>query len=158
MANHIRTQIRSYVAATTFGITVPNVLGRIYVNKTDPLDPSIDVPGLMVMSGDDIVGTRSGERYTLHRVEGHTYILRIIAKVKNTDDAGIDNLLDTICMDVKKRMCADRTLGGICVDVRHVNDGEPQFDSTGDQTIGTVEMQYEIDYWCNETTPDVKFL
>lgn len=158
MADHLRTQIRHYVAATTLGITVPNILSRVYVNKTDPFDPAVDVPGLLLMGGDDRVMSRSEGSLAanVHRQEMHTTVLRIIAKAKNTAASGVDDLLDTICKDVKKRMCADRFLGGLSDDVRHLSDGEPQFDSTGDQTIGTVEMQYEIDYWCNEITPDVK--
>lgn len=155
MANHLRTQQRAYIAATTL-LALPNVGANIYTNKTDPLDGSVEIPALLVMQGDDRVISRSegSAVANVHRQELHTSALMLVAKVKNAGD--VNDLLDTLCMDVKKRLCADRFLGGLSDDVRHIADGQPQFDSSGDQTVGMVEMHYEIDYWCNEITPDVK--
>lgn len=149
--SHLRKQIRDAVVVKITGLTTTGA--NVFQTSVFPINDS-ELPALLVQTDGDTVNTRSEGSWAgrVPRNLDRTIHLTIKAIVRG---AVIDDALDEICLEVEKALGADRFLGGLSTDVA-LQDTRFEFTGDGEKPGGIATMNWQIEYWVLDTTPDVK--
>jgi hypothetical protein len=154
VSNHVRQQIREYVAGTVLaGLTTTG--SNVFQSRPDsqPL-PSASLPALLVYTeGEDDTAETIGFPPRMTR----DMRLRIAAVVEQNAD--FDDKIDTIIKEVETAINANRTAftannlarGGIFLDA--IDD--PEFTGAGRTTVGVVAMRWIARYMTTSDAPTV---
>lgn len=149
MPQHVRTQIRLAVATLLTGL--PAVANRVYVSRVYPLERA-SLPGLIIITETDAIESSMGAVKA-----GNLTLwsrLQLIVKAYAKGTASVDAALDQIENEVRKALTANRTLGGLTIDINWQST-TIQLDGSGEQPVGIAEMLFFIDYRVAQTAPDV---
>lgn len=146
MANHVRQQLREAIAALVTGLTTTG--GRVFQSRVYSLQES-ELPALMIATEDEQI-----EYLTVHnpRIQAKTVTVSIRAVAKAT--ANLDDTLDAICKEVEVALATNQGVSGLAKALR-MSGTTITLDGAGEQPVGVASMTYEIEVYCNETTPDV---
>ena len=146
MANHLRRQIRERIAAdvTSLVTTGSNVFqARVY-----PLEDAA-LPCLLVYS-------TSEESEILNqgtpRLLSRTLNITIQGVAAETSD--VDDKLDLIAKEIETALSADRDINSLAQD-SFLTSTEIEINADGAKTVGTLRLNYQIDYRVYDNAPDV---
>ena len=151
MANHVRQQIREAAAALLTGLvtTGPRVFqSRIYVMG------DADLPGLNIMTNDELVNASSiGSPVLLDRQIN--MVIQAVAKQTNN----LDDVLDTMCKEVEAALNVNvsaNTFGGIA---KHsvLSSIEIAMNGDGDMPVGIANMNFTVTYKTRADQPDIAY-
>ena len=134
--SHVRQQIREAVATIVTGLTTTgtNVFqSRVYNVQVTEL------PCLLVYTKDEIVGPEQGTMIAMQR----TLTLTIEGKAKAIAD--LDDTLDDIAKEVEIAVSADITIGALAHSI-FLDSTSIELSGDGDQPIGSVSLNYIVDY------------
>lgn len=152
MAGHLRKQIRDKLKTVLSGLstTTTNVFG----NRKEIMSET-ELPAVIIFNDIDQVAARTiGSQVAPHtRMEQRTISYKIQALAKQ--NAGLDDQLDQICLEVEKAISADIFLGGLTSDARLISTSH-QFEESSDRPEGIAEMVWEFDTWVPNTAPDTQ--
>ena len=142
MADHVRKQIRDYIAALLEDLTTTET--RVFTNRVRAMKKK-DLPGLIIytVEEDSDPGAVGGH---LNR----TLDLAVEAYVKTSET--IDDDLDTIAAEVETAIASDPTLGGLAQDVLYAS-SELFLDGEGDKKTGVIRMIFQVGYRTAKTDP-----
>jgi hypothetical protein len=147
MANHIRQQIRTALAARLAGLSTTGA--NVFMSRNYAFDET-ELPGLSIKNGSE-----ESQVITLsHPAEqSRDYLVIVEARAKN--NSNLDDVLDQICKEVEVAIAADDTLSGL------VSGGvgllSTNFETTGDfeKPQGVATMIFKAAYFCFENSPDI---
>lgn len=148
MANHVRQQIREAMAAELTGLATTG--SRVFQSRVYPLSDN-ELPCLLISNGNN-----GGVEYAsvgYPRLVKRTTVVEVKAVAKLT--VNLDDLLDTMCNEVEKAVFANLTLGGLAKDIRLSAEPTTEMVGDGEKPVGVCTIQIEVDYYVNETAPDV---
>jgi len=139
---HGRQQIRDRVTQMLFGMTP--VGDNVYVNRAYPI---ATLPAITV--------TTPAER-TIESVMGGkiTRELSIVIDIRAQLVDGVDDLLDTIAIDIESILCADTSLGIGVSDIELANTTADIY-AEGDQPIGVLRLTFTVIYRTATTVPNL---
>ena len=144
-AEHVRTQIRKAITAALTGLTTAG--DRVFESYPHPLQDK-DLPGLKV----DTVDPGEVESDDLHDLLRRRLPVRITACVKQ--NAGYQDVVDQMFLEVEKALAADQTLGGLIHSLRPVS--EPGYETeAGERTVQRAGQIFEVEYFTAFSAPDV---
>jgi hypothetical protein len=141
---HLRTQIRTALAARLTGLTT--TAARVYTTQLYPLAQSA-LPGLLIVAdGEEVEAMSIGAPPLLAR-QLNVRVVALVAAV-----SGHEATLDQIASEVEVALAADRTLGGLTKGAQ-LRGLRPSFDIEADLPVGRMEMYYLFDYRAFEGAP-----
>ena len=146
MANHLRRQIRERIAAdvTSLVTTGSNVFqARVY-----PLEDAA-LPCLLVYStSEESEILNQGTPRLLSRT------LNITIQGVAAESSDIDDKLDLIAKEIETALSADRDINSLAQD-SFLTSTEIEINADGAKTVGTLRLNYQIDYRVYDNAPDV---
>ncbi len=133
---HKRTLIRTAIVTAVTGLATTG--SHVFVDPVTQIEAS-NLPCLVVQTGGEEV---AGETSPFNRL----YQRRMDVQIDGIARAagGVDAVLDQIALEVEAAINADVTLGGVCLDTRLT--GVQIHREHGDQTIGRLSLDYQINY------------
>ena len=150
---HVRAQIRQAITALVTGL--PTTGTRVIVGRVDP-DQLPDMPSLSVMWESD---NHRAEESTMGgggaQLEVQDLILAIEARAVAVGTAGeLDDLLDTIAVEVQTAIAADPYLGGLTQWIA-LAESEIERSAEVEQPTGMLTLRYMITYRVDAQNPEV---
>ena len=146
MANHLRRQIRERIAADVTSLTTTG--SNVFQARVYPLEDSA-LPCLLVY-------TTSEESEILNqgtpRLLSRTLNITIQGVAAETSD--VDDKLDLIAKEVESALSADRDINSLAQD-SFLTSTEIEINADGAKTVGTLRLNYQIDYRVYDNAPDV---
>lgn len=142
--SHVRTQIRSAVQTTLHGSTLADT--RVYAARRTPL-PEDDYPAILIYTPRELADAEMGE--------DREYVRRLTINIDVLSEAldDLDDKVDAVAVQVETLLAANRTLGGVCMDLwlTETEIGEPR---EGENHHGIARLTYVADYTVAETDPE----
>lgn len=150
MAAHVRTQIRNAIASAVGGLTTTGA--RVFTSRVYPLERT-DLPGLLVRIA--AVAPEQVQRDTVHApaLLTRTLPVEVVGVARAVDD--LDDTLDQIALEVEVALAEPvAALDGIA---KYIVLQSVQVDMVdgGEKPTGTITMQYEVEYFTLDNSPDV---
>jgi hypothetical protein len=146
MANHLRRQIRERIAADVTGLVTTG--SNVFQARVYPLEDSA-LPCLLVYS-------TSEESEILNqgtpRLLSRTLNITIQGVAAETSD--VDDKLDLIAKEIETALSADRDINSLAQD-SFLTSTEIEINADGAKTVGTLRLNYQIDYRVYDNAPDV---
>jgi hypothetical protein len=146
MANHLRRQIRERIAADVTGLVTTG--SNVFQARVYPLEDAA-LPCLLVYS-------TSEESEILNqgtpRLLSRTLNITIQGVAAETSD--VDDKLDLIAKEVESALSADRDINSLAQD-SFLTSTEIEINADGAKTVGTLRLNYQIDYRVYDNAPDV---
>ena len=146
MANHLRRQIRERIAADVTGLVTTG--SNVFQARVYPLEDA-SLPCLLVYS-------TSEESEILNqgtpRLLSRTLNITIQGVAAETSD--VDDKLDLIAKEVESALSADRDINSLAQD-SFLTSTEIEINADGAKTVGTLRLNYQIDYRVYDNAPDV---
>lgn len=146
MANHLRRQIRERIAADVTGLVTTG--SNVFQSRIYPLEDAA-LPCLLVYS-------TSEESEILNqgtpRLLSRTLNITIQGVAAETSD--VDDKLDLIAKEVESALSADRDINSLAQD-SFLTSTEIEINADGAKTVGTLRLNYQIDYRVYDNAPDV---
>ena len=147
---HVRKQLRDAVALAVTGLTSTG--SRVYESRSLPLSAAAtELPALCVYARQDVpdyADAAMGARGTVLRV----LELHVQGYYKAADGPGVEEGLDAIAEQVETAVFVDPTFGGKCIWTR-LGPQVLDVDAEGDQTLGVIDMVFELLYRTAEGAP-----
>lgn len=146
MADHVRKQIRDYVASALTGL--PTTGSNVYSGRVYRLADE-NLPALLVFTNreqsqpDTMAADGDIERVMDLEIEGY-------AKV----GADLDDVLDQIAAEVEAVMGADRNLGSLAED-SFLDRSDITLQGDGDNSAGVLQLTYRVAYRTGIADPTV---
>ena len=146
MANHLRRQIRERIAADVTGLVTTG--SNVFQSRIYPLEDAA-LPCLLVYS-------TSEESEILNqgtpRLQARTLNITIQGVAAESSD--IDDKLDLIAKEIETALSADRDINSLAQD-SFLTSTEIEINADGAKTVGTLRLNYQIDYRVYDNAPDV---
>jgi hypothetical protein len=146
MANHLRRQIRERIAADVTGLVTTG--SNVFQARVYPLEDAA-LPCLLVYS-------TSEESEILNqgtpRLQARTLNITIQGVAAESSD--IDDKLDLIAKEIETALSADRDINSLAQD-SFLTSTEIEINADGAKTVGTLRLNYQIDYRVYDNAPDV---
>ena len=146
MANHLRRQIRERIAADVTGLVTTG--SNVFQSRVYPLEDAA-LPCLLVYS-------TSEESEILNqgtpRLQARTLNITIQGVAAESSD--IDDKLDLIAKEIETALSADRDINSLAQD-SFLTSTEIEINADGAKTVGTLRLNYQIDYRVYDNAPDV---
>ena len=146
MANHLRRQIRERIAADVTGLVTTG--SNVFQSRVYPLEDA-SLPCLLVYS-------TSEESEILNqgtpRLQARTLNITIQGVAAESSD--IDDKLDLIAKEIETALSADRDINSLAQD-SFLTSTEIEINADGAKTVGTLRLNYQIDYRVYDNAPDV---
>ena len=146
MANHLRRQIRERIAADVTGLVTTG--SNVFQARVYPLEDAA-LPCLLVYS-------TSEESEILNqgtpRLLSRTLNITIQGVAAETSD--VDDKLDLIAKEIETALSADRDINSLAQD-SFLTSTEIEINADGAKTVGTLRLNYQIDYRVYDNAPDV---
>ena len=140
---HARTTIRkTIVSLLKNNSTLRRVVGdRVYESKIYPI---VNTPSIVVYTPNEQIVDHT---ITFPRIQTRqlTLIIEIFAK----ENTSIDQISDSLCLEVEDILASDLTLGGMIKDLA-LNSSETIYSSEGDKPIAIANLNYSITYRTKE--------
>ena len=134
---HLRKQIRDRVVTNLTGLTT--TAARIYTSRVYPMG-SENLPGICVYTKSESVETT-----TMKTPRTQARLLTLTVEGYAAATSNLDNTLDQISLEVEEALAGDVTQNSLAKDTRVVA-VETDFSDEGEQPIGAVRIDVEIDY------------
>ncbi len=122
--------------------------GNIYESKVYPVD---NTPSIIVYTPSEQVID-----YTIGYPRSQTRQLSLIIEIYAKENTSIDQISDSLALEVEEIIAADPTLGKMVKDVV-LHSSETIFSGDGDKPIAVATLTYHITYRTKETLPN-KFI
>lgn len=147
MANHLRHQIRDYVAGTLLG-SLTTTGSRVHQTPIYPLATE-SLPGLAIFveTEDAQYVTQSGTNREIHRA------LSLIIEGTVALSATILNNLDLISKEVEEAMAGNRTINSLARN-SYLQNTEIRMEPEAHIPVGIVRLTYLVEYANFETASD----
>lgn len=142
---HVRQLIRDAVVLKLKGLqtTGPRVYpSRLYVMR------EADLPGLRVYVLEEEV-----EYITMTPVPEQRRQMRLIIEGCAKETVDLDEVLDTIAVEVEKVIAGNQTAGGAKYIIARSTEIEMRKEA--DKPIGVITLEFEVTYLTHHTAPDV---
>ena len=146
MANHLRRQIRERIAADVTGLVTTG--SNVFQARVYPLEDSA-LPCLLVYStSEESEILNQGTPRLLSRT------LNITIQGVAAESPDIDDKLDLIAKEIETALSADRDINSLAQD-SFLTSTEIEINADGAKTVGTLRLNYQIDYRVYDNAPDV---
>ena len=146
MANHLRRQIRERIAADVTSLVTTGA--NVFQSRIYPLEDSA-LPCLLVYS-------TSEESEILNqgtpRLQARTLNITIQGVAAETSD--VDDKLDLIAKEVETALSGDRDINCLAQN-SFLTSTEIEINGDGAKTVGTLRLNYQIDYRVYDNAPDI---
>ena len=146
MADHLRQQIRERVALDVTGLVTTGA--NVFQSRVYPIEDS-KLPCLLVYSN-------SEESEILNQGSPRLLLRTLSITIQGvaSESSNIDDKLDLIAKEIEIAMAADVDINGLAQD-SFMTSSEIDFTSDGAKTIGTLRVNYQIEYRTLDNAPDV---
>ena len=146
MANHLRRQIRERIAADVTGLVTTG--SNVFQARVYPLEDAA-LPCLLVYStSEESEILNQGTPRLLSRT------LNITIQGVAAESSDIDDKLDLIAKEIETALSADRDINSLAQD-SFLTSTEIEINADGAKTVGTLRLNYQIDYRVYDNAPDV---
>ena len=146
MANHLRRQIRERIAADVTSLTTTG--SNVFQARVYPLEDAA-LPCLLVYStSEESEILNQGTPRLLSRT------LNITIQGVAAESSDIDDKLDLIAKEIETALSADRDINSLAQD-SFLTSTEIEINADGAKTVGTLRLNYQIDYRVYDNAPDV---
>ena len=146
MANHLRRQIRERIAADVTGLVTTG--SNVFQSRIYPLEDA-SLPCLLVYStSEESEILNQGTPRLLSRT------LNITIQGVAAESSDIDDKLDLIAKEIETALSADRDINSLAQD-SFLTSTEIEINADGAKTVGTLRLNYQIDYRVYDNAPDV---
>ena len=146
MANHLRRQIRERIAADVTGLVTTG--SNVFQARVYPLEDAA-LPCLLVYStSEESEILNQGTPRLLSRT------LNITIQGVAAESSDIDDKLDLIAKEIEPALSADRDINSLAQD-SFLTSTEIEINADGAKTVGTLRLNYQIDYRVYDNAPDV---
>lgn len=144
---HARTIIRkTIVFLLKNNSTLKRAVGdRVYESKVYPVD---NTPSIVVYTPSEQV-----IEYSMSFPRSQTRQLSLIIEIYAKENTSIDQISDSLALEVEEIIAADPTLGKMVKDVV-LHSSETIFSGDGDKPIAVATLAYHITYRTKETSPN----
>ena len=146
MANHLRRQIRERIAADVTSLVTTGT--NVFQSRIYPLEDSA-LPCLLVYS-------TSEESEILNqgtpRLQARTLNITIQGVAAETSD--VDDKFDLIAKEVETALAGDRDINTLAQN-SFLTSTEIEINADGAKTVGTLRLNYPIDYRVYDNAPDI---
>jgi hypothetical protein len=145
--SHSRTAIRkTIVSLLKSNATFRRIVGeRVYESKVYPIDT---VPSIVVYTPSEQV-----TEYSMSFPRSQTRQLTLVVEIYAKENSNIDQISDSLALEVEEIIAADPTLGKMVKDML-LNSSETIFSGDGDKPIAVATLTYHITYRTKETSPN----
>ena len=145
MADHLRQQIRERIALDVTGLVTTGA--NVFQSRVYPIEDS-KLPCLLVYSN-------SEESEILNQGSPRLLLRTLSITIQGvaSEASGIDDKLDLIAKEIEIAMAADVDINGLAQD-SFMTSSEIDFTSDGAKTIGTLRVNYQIEYRTLDNAPD----
>ena len=146
MANHLRQQIREQIALNVTGLVTTGA--NVFQSRVYPIEDS-KLPCLLVYSN-------SEESEILNQGSPRLLLRTLSITIQGvaSEASGIDDKLDLIAKEIETAMAADVDINGLAQD-SFMTSSEIDFTSDGAKTIGTLRINFQIEFRTLDNAPDV---
>lgn len=145
---HGQQQILDSIAATLVA-QVPAVSGRVFVDRTDSLQPD-ELPAILV---DESTDGEQVSASTLGGIYERQLPLRITAVVADGTAAVAE--AREIGLAIEKALATDVTLGGLCSGGISLQGSRPGVSSESDRLMAVREQDWSATWYAEYSTPDL---
>jgi hypothetical protein len=143
---HARTSIRKSIVSLLKNSRLKKLLGdRIYESKVYPVD---NTPSIVVYTPSEQV-----IEYSMSFPRSQTRQLSLIIEIYAKENSNIDQISDSLALEVEEIIAADPTLGKMVKDMV-LNSSETIFSGDGDKPIAVATLTYHITYRVKENSPN----
>lgn len=145
MADHLRQQIRERIALDVTGLVTTGA--NVFQSRVYPIEDS-KLPCLLVYSN-------SEESEILNQGSPRLLLRTLSITIQGvaSEASGIDDKLDLIAKEIEIAMAADVDINGLAQD-SFMTSSEIDFTSDGAKTIGTLRINFQIEYRTLDNAPD----
>lgn len=153
---HMRQKIREGIAAKLAGLTTTGA--RVYQARIYPLAED-NLPCILISTLNEQIVSRSDGSLVSSEPRLTERVMEVSIKAVAKAVANIEDLLDTICVEIEKALSADRflTTGSVkLTDDLKLMTTQINLSGDGEQPTGNADMVWQVTYWCNENSPDEK--
>ncbi len=142
MADHVRKQIRDYIAALLADLTTTET--RVFTNRVHSMNQK-SLPGLIVYTVEEEV-----EEVAIGGILNRVLDVAVEAYVATSGN--IDDDLDRIAAEVETAIGADITIGGLA---NHVTLSTTDYfmDDEGKKKMGVARLVFQIQYRTTQADP-----
>ena len=144
--SHARTIIRkTIVSLLKNNSALKRTVGdKIYESKVYPVD---NTPSIVVYTPSEQV-----TEYSMSFPRSQTRQLSLIIEIYAKENSSIDQISDSLALEVEEIIADDPTLGKMVKDMV-LNSSETIFSGDGDKPIAVATLTYHITYRTKETSP-----
>ena len=144
---HARTIIRkSVISLLTNNKLLSKVIGdRVYESKVYPVD---NTPSIIVYTPSEQVLESS-----IGFPRSQTRQLTLLIELYTKENANIDQISDSLALEVEEILSSDPTLGNMIKDLS-LNSSETILSGDGDKPIAITTLTYHVAYRVKENTPN----
>ena len=139
---HLRKQIRDRVVTNLTGLST--TASRVYASRIYPM-AAANLPGLCIYTKSESV-----EILTMSPPRAQLRTLSLAVEGYAVATSSLDDTLDAISLEVEEALAADLTQNSLARDTR-VASIEIEYSDEGEQPVGVVRVDVEIDYVAAET-------
>lgn len=139
--SHKRTDIRTALVALLTGTSptyATSAQANVFSNRVRNISEA-KLPAINILDQPETATPRDIRSALYIR----TWTIKIDLIIESTNN--YDSDLDDICLEIETLINSDRTLGGLCITINYLGT-EPEYDDSGQKTIGHASMNYEIKY------------
>ena len=134
---HVRKNIRDKVTTTLTGLTTTG--SRVFQTRLFPL-ATAKLPGLCIYTRSETT-----EYATVGRPRTQIRELEVLVEAYVKGTASLDNMLDTIAVEIEEALYTDVTRGGYAKDTQ-ITSFEVDYDGEGDQSVGVARFTISVTY------------
>ncbi len=143
---HARTIIRKTIVSLLKNSRLKKLLGdRIYESKVYPVD---NTPSIVVYTPSEQV-----TEYSMSFPRSQTRQLTLVIEIYAKENSSIDQISDSLALEVEEIIADDHTLGGMVKDIS-LHSSETIFSGDGDKPIAVATLTYHITYRTKENSPN----
>ena len=141
---HVRQSLRERIASNVTGLTTTGA--NVFQSRVYTLEPD-DLPCLLVYSTSE-----TSERATMATTDSLNRDLTVMVEGYARTASNLDDTLDTISAEVETAVASDPTCNALALDTV-LQSTEIEYDSEGDQPIGSVRLSFGVQYQTKTTVP-----
>lgn len=141
---HVRQSLRERIASNVTGLTTTGA--NVFQSRVYTLEPD-DLPCLLVYSTSE-----TSERATMATTDSLNRDLTVMVEGYARTASNLDDTLDTISAEVETAVASDPTCNALALDTV-LQSTEIEYDSEGDQPIGSVRLSFGVHYQTKTTVP-----
>ena len=141
---HVRQSLRERIASNVTGLTTTGA--NVFQSRVYTLEPD-DLPCLLVYSTSE-----TSERATMATTDSLNRDLTVMVEGYARTASNLDDTLDTISAEVETAVASDPTCNALALDT-FLQSTEIEYDSEGDQPIGSVRLSFSVHYQTKSNVP-----